>query len=103
VKVLWTPVAAKSLRETVKFITELWDSEVADKFLNQLDYRIKQIVRNPEIAPSFKNSEFRQIQIHKLVSLFYKSTPDYLRLLLVWDNRQDPSQLFKKLTDSSIQ
>lgn len=102
-KVLWTPVAANSLRETVNFITELWDSDVADKFLNQLDYRIKQIQRNPEIAPPFKNSEFRQILIHKSVSLFYRSTPEYVKLLLVWDNRQDPSQLFKKLMDSSTQ
>lgn len=57
-KVLWTPVGVTSLRETVNFITELWDSEVADKFLNQLDYRIKQIQRNPEIAPPLKTVNF---------------------------------------------
>jgi len=102
-KVLWTPIGIASLGETVNFITELWDSEVADQFLNQLDYRIKQIQRNPEIAPPFKNSEFRQILIHKSVSLFYKSSPEYVKLLLVWDNRQDPSQLFEKFTDFSSQ
>lgn len=99
-KVFWTPVGKKSLTETVIFITELWDSKVADEFLNQLDYRIEQIKQNPEIAPSFKNSGIRQLIIHKSVSLFYKSNSEQIKLLLVWDNRQDPAQLFEKLTDT---
>jgi len=45
--VLWTPVARDSLEETVDFITELWNDEVVEAFLNQLDYRIEQIQQNP--------------------------------------------------------
>ncbi|MTI89115.1 MAG: type II toxin-antitoxin system RelE/ParE family toxin [Balneolaceae bacterium] len=97
-KVIWTPTARKSLQETTNFIKELWNEQVADEFLNQLDYRIEQIQRNPNLAPTFKNSEFRQLLVHKSVSLFYKNYPEHLKLLLVWDNRQDPVQLLKKIT-----
>jgi len=79
-KVVWTPVGRKSLNVTVNFIIELWDNQVADEFLNQLDYRIKQIQKNPELAKPFKNSAFRQLLIHKTVSLFYINDPKYLKL-----------------------
>ena len=42
-KALWTPIARDSLVETVDFISELWNDQVADDFLRQLDYRIEQI------------------------------------------------------------
>ncbi len=99
-KVVWTPTARKSLQQTADFIRELWNEEVTEDFLNQLDYRIKQIQQNPELASSFKDSEIRQLVIHKSVPLFYKnSSSKHIKLLLVWDNRQDPSQLFKKLME----
>jgi len=96
--VLWTPIARDSLKETVHFITELWNDEVVEAFLNQLDYRIEQIQQNPELAPTFRNSDFRQLVIHKSVSLFYSDYSNYLKILLIWDNRQDPVQLLEKLT-----
>jgi|AntRauTorcE11898_2_1112593.scaffolds.fasta_scaffold06315_4 plasmid stabilization system protein ParE len=99
-KTIWTPTARESLQQTKDFLIQLWDEQVADEFLNQLDYRIEQIQQNPELAPTFNNSEIRQLLIHKSVSLFYKNDPEHLKLLLVWDNRQDPAQLLKKVTDS---
>ena len=99
-KVIWTRTARKSLRSTSDFITELWNEKVTNEFLSQLDYRIKQIQQNPELAPAFKDSEIRQLLIHKTVSLFYKNYPDFIKLLLVWDNRQDPKTLYGKLIDT---
>jgi plasmid stabilization system protein ParE len=100
-RIVWTPVAVNSLGETVNFITELWSPQIADTFLNQLDYRIEQIIQNPEIAPPFKNSYYRQLFIHKTVSLFYKIDKDYIKILLIWDNRQDPAKLLKTITSST--
>lgn len=100
-RIIWTPTARHSLQQTTGFISELWNEQVTDEFLRQLDYRIEQIQRNPELAPTFKNSELRQLLIHKSVSLFYRNYPKHLKLLLVWDNRQDPVQLLKKITDAN--
>ncbi|TRX58819.1 type II toxin-antitoxin system RelE/ParE family toxin [Fulvivirga sp. M361] len=48
-KVIWTPTARKSLQQTSDFITELWNEQVTDQFLNQRDYRISRIQKNPDL------------------------------------------------------
>ncbi len=63
-RTIWTPVAKKSLVETYDFIYELWNEQVAEEFLIQLDYRIEQIQVNPELAPAYKNGDFRRLLIH---------------------------------------
>lgn len=95
------PVAVKSLEETVNFISELWNEEITEEFFNQLDHRIRQIQENPELAPTLKNSEFRQLLIHESVSLYYRDYPEYLKLLLVWDNKQNPLHLIDKLNEAN--
>jgi plasmid stabilization system protein ParE len=100
-KVIWTPTARKSLQQTADFLTEFWNKQVAEEFLNQLDYRISQIRKNPELAPAFENSEFRQLLIHKSTSLFYKNFPEYIKLLLIWDNRQNPAEMLSRITDAN--
>lgn len=100
-KIIWTPLARMSLQQTVDFLTEIWNGQVADEFLRQLDYRIAQIQRNPGLGPTFLGSEFRQLLIHKSTSLFYRCSHEHIKLLLIWDNRQDPSALYKKLTEAN--
>ncbi len=96
-KVIWTPTARKSLQQTSNFITKVWDEEITTQFLNQLDYRISQIQKNQELAPTFEDSGIRQLLIHTSITLFYRNHPDYIKLLLVWDNRQNPADLLDKL------
>ena len=99
-KIYWTPLAKRSLQETFDFISELWTEDIVDDFLCRLDHRISQIQQNPDLAPSFKDSNFRQLLVHQTVSLFYKNDSDHIRLLLVWDNRQDPKKLKERLLGS---
>ena len=99
--VFWTETARLSLIETSEFVLELWNSKIKEEFLEQVDYRIKQIQLNPEIGPKFKNKQIRRLVIHKTVSLFYTDTPKYVKLLLIWDNRQNPDRLLEKITDAN--
>ena len=100
-KVIWSATARKSLRQTSVFLSELWNEQVKADFLNQLNFRIKQIQRNPELAPAFEDSEVRKLVIHKSISLYYLILPEHLKLLLIWDNRQDPKKLYQDLTDGT--
>lgn len=96
-KVVWTKTARNSLQETYKFVTEVWDDTIADDFIVLLDERINQLQKNPSLAPKLKESEIHRMVIHKSVSLFYRIYPDYIKLLLLWDNRQNPKDLKQKL------
>jgi len=99
-EVLWTETAKKTLQETSDFILELWNSNINDGFVEQLEYRINQIKNNPELGPAFQNTQIRKLVVHKTVSLFYTNTPKYIKLLVIWDNRQNSDKLLDKLTDA---
>jgi len=100
-KVVWTPVAIESLNQTTDFLYKVWNNKVVETFLHDLDHRINQIKNDPELAPTFKQSEFRQLLIHRTTSLFYRNYPEHIKLLLLWDNRQNPAELLKKITDAN--
>lgn len=100
-EVRWTETAKQTLHETSQFILNLWDEQVNENFLDQLEYRIGQLHHNPELGSGFENSNFRKLVIHKTVSLFYINKREFIKLLVIWDNRSDPDQLLKKLTDAN--
>ena len=92
-RAVWTPLGLKSLDKTTNFIEELWNEEVANNFLE----RLEQLKKNPRMGPTFEQTEFRQLQIHPLVTLYYELKTDYISLTLVWFTKQDPDDLREKL------
>ena len=100
-EVQWTETARRTLQETSDFILELWNTDVNEEFAEQLDHRITQLQNNPELAPAFENTQIRRLIIHGTVSLFYANTPQFIKILVIWDNRQDADKLLKKLTDAN--
>lgn len=96
-EVRWTETARRTLQETSDFVLDVWGADVNEKFIEQLDYRITQLRDNPELAPAFENTQIRRLIIHKTVSLFYVNTAEFIKILVVWDNRQDADRLRKKI------
>ncbi len=97
-EIYWTPIAVESLKEVTDFATKVWNLDIVDIILELIDLRLEQLKSNPLIAPKVKGTSFRKILIHKHVSLFYKVDISLIKVLLVWDNRQNPSDLHEKLT-----
>lgn len=97
-KLYWTPIGIESLKTTSNFITTHWNTEVLDHFLDLTDKRIKLIKANPKIAPTIDHTNYRRLIIHKHVSLFYIIDHKIIKILLLWDNRQNPRDLIEKLT-----
>ena len=99
-EVQWTETARRTMQETSNFILELWGTDVNKEFVEQLDYRIEQLQNNSELAPAFENTQIRRLIIHRTVSLFYVNTPQFIKILVIWDNRQDAGKLLDKLNDA---
>lgn len=93
----WTPIAIESLREVINFLSITWNDEIIDRFFLLIDEKIDLIQRNPEIGLKLENSQFRKIIIHKNTTLFYEIDQPIIKILLIWDNRQNPEDLRKKL------
>ena len=81
-RAVWTPQGLKSLEKTTNFIEEQWNQDIANNFLDRLDARIEQLKRNPRIGPIYQKTEFRQLLIHPLVTLYYELKTDYISLVL---------------------
>ncbi|MBN7810099.1 type II toxin-antitoxin system RelE/ParE family toxin [Algoriphagus sp. H41] len=95
--IFWTPSAIRSLEETSSFLFRVWNDRIVDEFLSLVDRKIELIIENPEIGVKLRKTNYRKILIHRNVSLFYKHVPEksMIQILLLWDNRMDPSQLKK--------
>ena len=96
-KTVWTPLGLKSLDKATNFIEEQWNEDVTDNFLDRLDERIEQLKKNPKVGPTYQQTEFRQLLIHPLVTLYYELKTEYISLTLVWANKQDPEELREQL------
>ncbi len=97
-KIFWTPIGLESLKESQSFILKHWNQTVLEHFLNLIDKRINQLIANPKLAPMLDSTEYRKLVIHKNISIFYMEDSEIIKILLVWDNRQDPIVLKNKLT-----
>jgi len=96
-KIFWTPIGLESLRECQVFILKHWNNKVLEHFLSLIDKRVDQLKLNSKLAPTIGSTQYRKLVIHKNISIFYIEDSDIIKILLIWDNRQDPKMLKDKL------
>ena len=96
-KVYWTDIAIDSLNNVYDFVEVNWDRSIADRFLELIDQSIYLIKEQPKAGQKALNTEFRSVLVHRNVSLYYEHLPGLLKIILVWDNRQNPELLTKML------
>lgn len=94
---IWTPMALKSLQETIDFLESRWYSHVVDEFVDSLDQKLILVQSNADLGPEIGKGEIRRMLVHPHVSVFYEDEVTHIKILLVWDNRQNPDTLFEKL------
>ena len=75
-----------------------WSEKIFDKFSKQLTNTLDLLKENPNLGQTLDDGIFCRLILHKNSSLFYKIELDYIKLLLIWDNRQDPTKVKKRLT-----
>jgi plasmid stabilization system protein ParE len=97
-KVLWTVYAKESLQLTLDFLEVQWGYEYKEELINLIDKRIQQVVLNPNITPVLEGTSYKKLLIHKHLTIFYSILSNTIKILLVWDNRQNPDHLEKTLT-----
>ena len=99
-RVQWTPVGLRSLRMMQEHLAVTWDDKVTDRFLSAIDGTLGRIRQFPGIAAPVEGTSFRRYVLHKHVSLFYTVETEWIKVLLIWDNRMDDKYLFNHLSKS---
>lgn len=97
--IVWTETAIKQRREILKYWTlRNQSSDYAEKLIKLIAKRTKVIVESPE---AFKMADFPETRVSALghFSIFYKVSATQLIITAFWDNRQDPKELLKLISE----
>ena len=93
-KIIWSPSSEEDFANILVYLASEWDEKVAIKFVDLVDAILMQISNNPRQFPIInKNYNVRKCVITKYNTLYYRNRRNYIELLRIYDNRQDPEKL----------
>ena len=93
-KIVWLKRSIKKLENIIHYLENNWSKKVALEFLDIINYKVFVISKNPQIGMrSERKQNVRKLLITKQIYLFYTAKNDKIKILTVFDNRQDPVKL----------
>lgn len=97
-KVVITKTAERKLNKLLNYLSENWSEKVKQDFIKKLDYNLEIIKNYPEIFPkSDTKPGLHRAVITKQTTIFYRSNASEIRLVTIFDTRQNPNSLKKDL------
>ncbi|MFV0591418.1 MAG: type II toxin-antitoxin system RelE/ParE family toxin [Draconibacterium sp.] len=96
-KLVWSDEAIQNLKNIIDYLEQNWTKKEIQKFVRLLDKKLQLIASNPFIfAESTYSAGLRRSVVSKHTSIFYRITNQEVRIITLFDNRQNPSNLERK-------
>lgn len=95
-KVVWTDRALADVLKIRAYMEDIWSSREVNSFLDTLAKKEQLISKQPRAFPLLgTKKEVRYTVLSKQVTIYYRieSNPERVRILSVFDTRQDPEKL----------
>jgi len=97
-KVIISKTAEKKLNSLFEYLTENWSFKIKSNFVKKLDDNIDIIKLEPETFPeSQKDRGLRKCVITKQTTLYYRFDSKHIKIVTIFDTRQNPNKLKKDL------
>lgn len=101
-KVTMTDFARRQVRETAKYIQQVFGKRYRDKFLEDVKETRLLLANNPHLGPvepllSDSPSGYRSIVIAKLNKMIYRILDESIEIADFWDVRQAPDTLASRV------
>lgn len=97
-KVVISKTAEKKLKKLFEYLITDWSVKVKNDFIEKLDSSIEIIKNQPEIFPESKKGKgLRKCVITKQTTIYYRYNSNRINIVTLFDNRQDPNKLGKKI------
>jgi len=97
-KVIISKTAEKKLSSLFEYLLENWSAKVKSNFIKKLDHNIDLIRSEPETFPeSQKDPGLRKCVITKQTTLYYRFDTKQIKIVTIFDTRQNPNTLKKDL------
>ena len=90
----WSAEALKNLRNIISYLGNNWSEKEVRNFFTKLDRRLNLINLNPRLFPEteFKKNVRRSV-LTKHIVIYYLFKRDVVKILTLFDTRQDPARL----------
>ena len=92
--IIISKLAERKLDKLFEYLIAKWSIKVKNEFINKLDKSISLIKEQPEGFPSSeKEKGLRKCVITKQTTLYDRFDEDKIKIVTIFDTRQDPQRL----------
>ena len=92
--IVFSKKAENSLTNLLEYLELKWSIKVKNEFITKLDKAIFIIQNEPEIFPkSLLNANFYKCVVSKQTTIYYRFNSKQIRVLALFDSRQNPSKI----------
>jgi plasmid stabilization system protein ParE len=89
----WSPTARISYLKILEYLEKEWSLSEVASFSRRVNVVIDFLRVNPKIYPNSDLKKIRRAVVTKQVTLFFEINGEFVDVLLLWDTRQNPSEL----------
>ncbi len=95
-KIIWTDEALDNLANIIEYLEHRWTKREIHNFSRLLDRQVNLIRLNPELFPvSATSLGLRKSVLTKQTTIYYRIDGKQIRIVTLFDNRQDPKKIKK--------
>lgn len=95
--VIWSDEALKNFKSIIDYLENRWTRREIKKFIQLLDHQLERIIDNPFLfAESEQSDGLRKSVLSKQTTIYYRIEKFEIRIVTLFDNRQNPSKLTEK-------
>lgn len=93
-KLIWSDEAINNLKGIIEYLENRWTKKEIKKFAQLLDRQLSLIKDNPLLYPeSDKSNGLRKSVLSRQTTIYYKVVKYEIRIMTLFDNRQNPERL----------
>ncbi|NJM93510.1 MAG: type II toxin-antitoxin system RelE/ParE family toxin [Cytophagales bacterium] len=93
-RIHWSERAVADMQGIIEYLLYQWTEREVRNFVQKLDKRLKLISINPRLFPKTKERKnVRRSVLTKHIVIYYETAADAIRIVTLFDTRQDPGKL----------
>ena len=93
-EIIWSPLSVNDIENTIEYLSDTWNEQVINEFLDEVDLSLQRIALYPRLYPIInKKLKVRMCVVTKHNTIFYQEKKNTIQLLRIFDTRQDPEKL----------
>jgi plasmid stabilization system protein ParE len=96
-KLIWSDEALNNLKDIIDYLENRWTQREIRKFAQLLDKQLNRIKDNPfTYTETNRSNGLRKSVLSKQTTIYYRIYESEIRIVTLFDNRQNPCKLKSK-------